>query len=100
TEEMSMGDMMTLFKLRRGAYSMVEEKIPPGAKAVGMHLRDLQLPNNCLVCAILRGPEVVVPQGTTQLLAGDEVLSLVDSAGALHLAALFARPGETPLPPA
>ncbi|MDA0699213.1 MAG: TrkA family potassium uptake protein [Chloroflexi bacterium] len=100
TEEMSMGDMMTLFKLRRGAYSMVEEKIPPGAKAVGMHLRDLQLPKNCLVCAILRGAEVVVPQGATQLLAGDEVLSLVDSAGALHLAALFARPGETPLPPA
>ncbi len=28
-EEMSMGDMMTLVKLRRGNYSLVEEKIPP-----------------------------------------------------------------------
>ena len=27
-EEMSMGDMMTLLKLRRGNYSLVEEKIP------------------------------------------------------------------------
>ena len=34
-EEMSMGDMMTLLKLRRGNYSLVEEKIPMGARAVG-----------------------------------------------------------------
>ena len=33
-EEMSMGDMMTLIKLRRGNYSLVEEKIPNGAKAM------------------------------------------------------------------
>jgi trk system potassium uptake protein TrkA len=100
TEEMSMGDMMTLFKLRRGAYSMVEEKIPPGAKAVGVHLRDLQMPANSIVCAILRGAEVVVPHGATQLLAGDEVLALVDAAGAQHLAELFARPGQPLLPAA
>jgi trk system potassium uptake protein TrkA len=34
-EEMSMGDMMTLLKLRRGEYSLVVVKIPPGARAVG-----------------------------------------------------------------
>ncbi len=28
-QEMSLGDMMTLLKLRRGQYSLVEEKIPP-----------------------------------------------------------------------
>ena len=31
-EEMSMGDMMTLLKLHRGDYSVVEEKIPEGFK--------------------------------------------------------------------
>ena len=31
-EEMSLGDMMTLLKLRRGEYSLVEEKIPPEAR--------------------------------------------------------------------
>jgi trk system potassium uptake protein TrkA len=30
-EEMSLGDMMTLLKIRRGRYSLVEEKILPGA---------------------------------------------------------------------
>ena len=43
-EEMSLGDMMTLLKLRRGEYSLVEEKIPPGAKAVGVALKDVALP--------------------------------------------------------
>ena len=31
-EEMSLGDMMTLLKLRRGSYSVVEEKVPAGCK--------------------------------------------------------------------
>src|SRR5690349_13763319 len=29
-DEMSLGDMLTLLKLRRGEYSLVEEKLPPG----------------------------------------------------------------------
>ena len=31
-EEMSLGDMMTLVKLRRGSYALVEEKIPGRGK--------------------------------------------------------------------
>jgi trk system potassium uptake protein len=41
-EEMSLGDMMTLLKLRRGRYSLVEEKVPPGAKAIGIPIKDLR----------------------------------------------------------
>ena len=44
-EEMSLGDMMTLLKLRRGRYSFVEEKVPPGAKAIGVAIKDLGLPD-------------------------------------------------------
>ena len=44
-EEMSLGDMMTLLKLRRGHYSLVEEKIHPHAAAVGKAVRDLHLPD-------------------------------------------------------
>jgi hypothetical protein len=31
---MSLGDMMTIFKIRRGRYAVVEEKVPQGAKAI------------------------------------------------------------------
>ncbi|MBM4430716.1 MAG: TrkA family potassium uptake protein, partial [Chloroflexi bacterium] len=43
-EEMSLGDMMTLLKLRKGQFSLVEEKVHPTAIAVGKALRDLPLP--------------------------------------------------------
>jgi trk system potassium uptake protein TrkA len=89
-EEMSMGDMMTLLKLRRGNYSLVEEKIPPGAKAIGVAIRDLGLPDHCVVAAIIRHGEVIVPRGSSGLEAGDEILAVTDSEGARQLAALLA----------
>jgi trk system potassium uptake protein TrkA len=93
-EEMSLGDMMTLLKLRRGQYSLVEEKIPAGAKAVGVAIKDLALPEHCVIAAIIRRGDVVVPRGVTSLEVGDEVLAVTDRHGAEELAALFAPPGE------
>jgi trk system potassium uptake protein TrkA len=98
-EEMSLGDMMTLLKLRRGQYSVVEEKIPAGAKAVGVAIQDLALPDLCVIAAIIRRGKMVMPRGATVLQVGDEVLAVVDSAGADRLAALFARPAENGSPP-
>ena len=93
-EEMSMGDMMTLLKLRRGAYSVIEEKIPPSAPAVGVAIKDLQLPEECIIAAIIRQGKVILPRGITVLHAGDEILAVVDSEGAGKLAALFAASPE------
>jgi len=91
-EEMSLGDMMLLLKLRRGQYSVVEEKIPAGAQAVGMAIRDLGLPAECNIAAIIRQGKMVVPHGGTVLEVGDEVLAVTDSEGAGRLAALLAPP--------
>jgi trk system potassium uptake protein len=88
-EEMSLGDMMTLLKLRRGQYSVVEEKIPVGAKALGVAIKDLSLPENCVIAAIIRRGAIVVPRGVTTMEVGDEVLAVTDRQGAEQLAALF-----------
>ena len=88
-EEMSMGDMMTLLKLRRGNYSLVEEKIPPGAPAIGIPIRDLGLPDQCVIAAIIRKGEVIVPRGVIPLEADDEVLAVTDADGAEKLVDLF-----------
>jgi trk system potassium uptake protein TrkA len=88
-EEMSLGDMMTLLKLRRGKYSLVEEKIPPKAKAIGAAIKDLPLPENCVIAAIIRQGELVLPRGITVLEVGDEVLAITDEDGTSQLAELF-----------
>jgi trk system potassium uptake protein TrkA len=91
-EEMSLGDMMTLLKLRRGQYSLVEEKIPAGARAVSVAIKDLALPDECVIAAIIRRGKMVVPRGVTVMEVGDEVLALTNRGGAEQLAALFAAP--------
>jgi trk system potassium uptake protein TrkA len=89
-EEMSLGDMMTLIKLRKGQYSIVEEKIPAGARAIGMAIKDLGLPAECNIAAIIRKGRMVVPHGAVTLEADDEVLAVTDHEGLDLLAALFA----------
>lgn len=91
-EEMSLGDMMTLLKLRRGRYSLVEEKIPEGAMAVGVAITDLTLPTDCVIAGIIRQGKLIIPRGVTTFAVGDEVLAVVGSEAADELAALFARP--------
>ncbi|MBU4224589.1 MAG: NAD-binding protein [Chloroflexi bacterium] len=93
-EEMSLGDMMTLLKLRRGRYSLVEEKIPAGAKALGIAIKDLGLPDQCVIAAIIRGGKVIVPSGATVFKPEDEVLAVTNKDGACRLAELFAPPGR------
>jgi trk system potassium uptake protein TrkA len=94
-EEMSMGDMMTLLKLRRGDYSLVEEKIPSGARAIGVPIKDMKLPDNCIIAAIIRNGKVILPRGLTTLEVDDEVLAITDSEGAEQLTTLFS-PSHTP----
>jgi trk system potassium uptake protein TrkA len=91
-EEMSLGDMMTMLKLRRGKYSLVEEKIYPGAKAVGKTLKELSLPANFVMCGLIRDGEVVLPSGETLFREGDEVLALVDDQSRSALAMVLGRP--------
>jgi len=93
-EEMSLGDMMTLLKLRRGRYSLVEEKIPKGAKAIGIAIKDLGLPDQCVIAGIIRLGKVIIPRGNTTLEPEDEVLAVTDQDGARRLAELLAPPGK------
>lgn len=92
-EEMApAGAMLTLLKLQRGNYALVEEKIAPGAQAVGVALKDLPLPQDCVIAAIIRHGEIVVPRGITTFEVGDEVLAVADREGAAGLAKLLTPP--------
>ena len=53
-EEMSLGDMMTLLKLGKGQYALVEEQVHPRPRRVGSAIRDLPLPSECAFTAIIR----------------------------------------------
>jgi trk system potassium uptake protein TrkA len=91
-EEMSLGDMMTIFKIRRGNYSVIEEKVPPGAKAIGVPLKDLDLAEHCVIAAIIRNGVMTLPRGDSALQAEDEIIAVASPIGAQRLADLLAFP--------
>ncbi len=96
-EEMSVVDMMTLLKLRRGQYSLVEMVILPGVPAVGAAIQDLHLPDQCVIAGIIRKGKMIVPRGMTTFDVGDEVLAITDHVGSEQLAELFTS-HTTPIP--
>jgi trk system potassium uptake protein TrkA len=91
-EEMSLGDMMTLFKIRRGRYSVVEEKVPAGAKAIGVPLKDMELAEHCVIAAIIRNGVMTLPRGDSKLQMDDEIIAVASPEGAQKLADLLAHP--------
>jgi trk system potassium uptake protein TrkA len=88
-EEMSLGDMMTLLKLRKGEYSIVEEKVHPSAVVVGKTLREITLPPSCVFVAVIRKGQLIVPSGNTDLQPVDEVIALVHALQVAQLAELL-----------
>jgi trk system potassium uptake protein TrkA len=88
-EEMSLGDMMTLLQLRKGEYSLVEEKVHPLAPVVGKNLRQIELPPECVFVAVLRKGHLLIPHGDTVLQPVDEVIALVHTGQLDRLAALL-----------
>ncbi len=90
-EEMSLGDMTTLLKLRKGQYSLVEEKVHPTALANGKPIRHLLLPAECVLVAIIRAGQLIIPHGDVVLQSAEEVLALVHSSQMAALAAMLNR---------
>ena len=91
-EEMSLGDMMTLFKVRGGRYSVVEEKVPAGAKAIGIQLKDIDLSDHCVIAAIIRGGVMTLPRGDSTFQENDEILAVASPEGVKKLSELLAFP--------
>jgi len=91
-EEMSLGDMITLLKLRKGEIEIVEEKITETAFANGKAVKDIEWPANCTLAAIIRKGEVIPPRGDTVLRAYDEVLAVVRTSQRDSLAAMLGHP--------
>ncbi len=76
-EEISIGDIITLQTLKKGQLALVEVDLPgPMATAVGKKIKDLDLPDDCVLVSILRRDDVLIPTGDTVLEVGDAVIAL------------------------
>jgi trk system potassium uptake protein len=84
-EELSLDQVTTLVKLRRGDLTLVEERLGPGSDVIGARVADLPLPEQCVLVAVIRGDDVLLTSPDLRLRVDDEILAIVhqDAAGDL-----------------
>jgi trk system potassium uptake protein TrkA len=75
-EAVSVGSLVRLLRLEGGRVVLVEVTLDAGSPVNGAALKDLQLPRDATIVAIVREQHVVVPRGDTVLAEGDEVMLL------------------------
>jgi len=74
-EEASFTDVMSLLSIKKGRLSIVRVDIPEGSPVANKALKDISLPQNSVLISILRGPDIIIPYGSTVILPGDEIIA-------------------------
>lgn len=80
-EEASFNDVMSLLSIKKGRLSIVRVDIPENSPVANKALKDITLPPNSVLVSILRGPDIIIPYGSTVILPGDEIIAaaLIDA---------------------
>ncbi|MEF8940139.1 MAG: TrkA C-terminal domain-containing protein, partial [Salinivenus sp.] len=63
-----------LFEIEGGVASLIDMEVPDGGEVVGQKIQDIDIPDECVVAAIIREDEFVVPRGSTEVCDGDHVV--------------------------
>ena len=63
-----------LFEIGAGVASLVGVVVPEDASVSGKQIREIKVPAECVVAAVIRGKKFVVPRGDTTIETGDEVV--------------------------
>ena len=73
-EAVTVGDLVRLMTFRQSETNLVEITLPDQAPYVGRPVREVPLPRDAALVAILRGKRVLVPSADDPLEAGDELI--------------------------
>lgn len=77
-EQVKAEDMVIpLVTLRSGNIEIIEMDLSRSSWILGKKIREISLPEGAIFISILRGDEVIIPKGDTELTPGDKVIALV-----------------------
>jgi trk system potassium uptake protein len=82
-QEVNVRDVAPLMTFKGGNLELVRLSVPEGSPAKTKRLSDIKLPRHCVIVALERNSDVVVPDGDTTIEAGDVML-------------IVTQPGVTP----
>lgn len=63
-----------LFQIESGVASLIDMEVPEDGNVVGNLIQEIDIPDQCVVAALIRDDEFVVPRGQTEIRGGDHVV--------------------------
>ncbi len=67
-------NVITLYKLVNNKVEVIEFQAKETSKTLNIALKDIKLKKKVLIASIIRGKEVIIPNGEDKILAGDNVI--------------------------
>ncbi len=77
-QEVETGSALFLTALRRGRIVIVSVDLTEESPATGKEVREIHLPDECVLAVIVRRDHILLPSGTTELEAGDTVIAVAN----------------------
>lgn len=93
-EEIDLKNVLTLMKLKRSNYSIVQVKVDSKSAIANKTVKDLILPSNAVLIAVYRGNDVIMPHGDTVITAEDTILAFADEDAQISINNLFCDPAS------
>lgn len=88
-EEMNLDTIQILMKLGRSDYLIAQIMAGAGSTVVGKCIKDIVIPPNALIIAIYRDAKTIVPCGSTEIEAGDQMIFFTDELTMQTINAMF-----------
>ncbi len=85
--------MNALYRIAGGKAEAMEFLVSPATRNLKVPLKDLKLRQGVLIAVIVRGSKVIIPEGSTCLEQGDDVIVIARDSGILDLNDIYADGG-------
>ena len=67
-------EVADLFEIESGVAGLIDMEVPNDGEVIGQKIQDVDIPEQCVVAAIIREDEFVVPRGNTEVCGRDHVV--------------------------
>jgi amino acid transporter/Trk K+ transport system NAD-binding subunit len=84
-----------LIQIEGGVANLVDVFVPKGGTVDGLRIQDIDLPDECVVAAVIRSGQFVVPRGHTEIKGGDHVVFVGPPSTVKKAHAVFATESQS-----
>ena len=74
--EVDLSSIRTLMRIETGKVSINEMKVSITSQAVDKKVKDLDIPNDCILISIIRNNEAIIPNGLTVIESNDLIIAI------------------------